>query len=262
MFRRKLTGMAEPLVKVERLGPVAIVSLNRPERHNALVPELLSDLLAALAGERSLNAAAVVLRAEGPNFSTGGDLAGFWQNRESIAQYSFELVGLLNEAILALYTHPAPLICAVEGQLTGGSLGLSMACDRVIMHKDASVTPYYSVVGFSPDGGWTAMLPDIIGRQQAMHWLATNARRGAADCRSLGLAQAVVEENCDDAALAWASSVSGMSADSIGSTKRLLKGDCEALSRRLEAEREAFVAQVRTPRALAGIEQFLGRNKP
>ncbi len=192
------------MVKLQRHGAVAILSLNRPERHNALVPELLNDLLAALEDETCQQASALVLRAEGVSFSTGGDLLGFQQHRDTIGEYAYELVGLLNRVILALYEHPVPIVCAVQGQVTGGSLGLLLASDCVTMHRRVTITPWYGVVGFSPDGGWTALLPDIIGRQQTMQWLASNTCCDANDCLAKGLAHQVVDEDCDKTAIAWA----------------------------------------------------------
>lgn len=252
--------MTERLVKLERQGKVAILSLNRPARHNALVPELLSDLLAALESNDCLDASAVILRAEGPSFSTGGDLLGFQQHRDRIGEYAHELVGLLNQAILALYTHPAPIVCVVQGRVTGGSLGLLLASDRVVMRRGATITPWYGVVGFSPDGGWTALLPAAIGRQQTMHWLASNASRDADSCLMLGLVHQVVDTDCDAAAMAWAERVAEMQSGSITRSRRLLNANIKELRRRLEAEREAFVTQVQTPQALDGINQFLRRN--
>ena len=251
--------MTDRLIKLEWQGTVAIVSLNRPERHNALIPELLSDLLAVLEDQNCLDARVVVLRAEGRSFSTGGDLLGFQQNRDTIVEYAHELVGLLNQVILALCSHPAPIVCVVQGQVTGGSLGLLQASDRVVMSRDATITPWYSVVGFSPDGGWTALLPDIIGRQQAMQWLANNDCHDAGSCLNQGLAHQVVDKDCDAAAMAWAESVAEMQSSSISRSRRLLNTDIDALRHRLEAERDAFVTQVQSQQALDGIDRFLRR---
>ena len=154
--------MTESLVRQARDGDVAIVTLNRPARHNALVPELLTALLAALDDVAAGDAAALVLASEGRSFSTGGDLSGFLEHRESIGAYAERLVGLLNEVILALHRLPFPTVCAVSGQVCGGSLGLLLACDRVVMQQDAGIAPWYRAVGFSPDGGWAAMLPEVI----------------------------------------------------------------------------------------------------
>jgi len=250
---------ADALVTLQRRDAIALISLNRPGRHNALVPELLDALLQALGHPDSRGAAALVLRAEGRSFSTGGDLAGFLDHRNAIGDYAHALVGQLNAAILAIYTHPAPVVCAVQGQVTGGSLGLLLAADHVIMRRGVTITPYYSVVGFSPDGGWTALLPDIIGRQRTMDWLASNASHDADACLALGLAHQVVDDGCDDAAIQWADRVAVKNAGCMARTRRLLNADGDALRWRLEAERENFVAQVQTRSALDGIDLFLRR---
>jgi len=247
------------LVTLRFEGNIALVSLNRPDRHNSLVPELLSRLLQVLEHQDCQAAPVVILRAEGHSFSTGGDLFGFQNHRSSIGTYARDLVGQLNQVILAMYTHPAAIVCAVHGQVTGGSLGFLLAADRVIMRRGVTITPYYSVVGFSPDGGWTALLPDIIGRQQTMHWLASNASHDADTCEALGLAQQVVDNDCDAAALRWAEQVAEKQSGSVTRTRKLLNTRVEALRKRLEAERESFVSQVQTRQALDGIELFLRR---
>jgi enoyl-CoA hydratase/carnithine racemase len=251
----------ERLVTLERRERIALVSLNRPERHNALVPKLLSALLQALQHPDCQGAAVLVLRAEGRSFSTGGDLCGFRDHAQTIGAYAYGLVGQLNQVILAIYTHPAAVVCSVQGQVTGGSLGFLLAADHVIMRRGTSITPYYSVIGFSPDGGWTALLPDIIGRQQSMHWLASNASHDADTCLALGLAQRVVEDDCDAAALKWAGRVVQMQAGSVCRTRKLLNIDIDALSQRLESERENFVSQIQTQTALDGIDLFLRRKQ-
>ena len=143
--------MSKDLVTMQQHGTVTVLSLNRPDRHNALVPELLSSLLLALESDDCNNAAAVVLRAEGRSFSTGGDLLRFHEHRDTIGDYAHELLGLLNKVIITIYNYPVPVICAVQGQVTGGSLGLLLAADRVVMNRDAKITPWYARVGFSPD---------------------------------------------------------------------------------------------------------------
>ncbi|HEY5774843.1 MAG TPA: hypothetical protein VIS57_02055, partial [Xanthomonadales bacterium] len=104
-------------------------------------------------------------------------------------------------------------------------------------------------------------LPDIIGRQQSMHWLASNASHDADTCRALGLVHLVVEDDCDAAALAWAQRVAQMQAGSVSRTRKLLNINIEALSRRLEFERENFVGQIQTQAALDGIDLFLRRKE-
>ena len=260
LYRRPVLK-SEPLVTLKLQGKIALVSLNRPARHNALVPELLTQLLQALNLQDCESAMVVILRAEGRSFSTGGDLSGFQSHSENIGTYAQLLVGKLNQVILAIYTHPAVIVCAVHGQVTGGALGLLLAADHVIMRRGVTITPWYSVVGFSPDGGWTALLPDIIGRQEAMHWLESNSSHDADTCLALGLVHQVVEDDCYASALDWAEKIA---ADKTGSDSRGRKSrgtNIEILRQRLQDEREDFVNQIQTQQALDGIDTFLRRQE-
>ncbi|MGI9260676.1 MAG: enoyl-CoA hydratase/isomerase family protein [Woeseiaceae bacterium] len=251
--------MGEPLVTLDVTDTTTVIRLNRPARHNALVPELLMDLLEALEDERTRGARAIILAAEGPSFSTGGDLLGFWQHRDNIADYARRLVGLLNEAVLSICTHPSPVACAVQGQVTGGSLGLLLAADRVFMHDGVRITPWYSEVGFSPDGGWTAMLPNLIGHQQSGDWLTKNSTATASECLDTGIAHEVVATDVFKAAYDWSRNIAAMNNMSIESTRAASGKLPEEIRQGLEAERVAFVRQIQTPEAIAGIERFLGK---
>ncbi len=252
--------MSESLVSLTRQGPVAVVSLNRPARHNALVPELLQSLIGTLKDDRCLSASALVLCAQGRSFSTGGDLLGFQQHRSTIREYADKIVGLLNQAIVALYKHPVPVVCAVQGQVTGGSLGFLLASDWVVMHRSATITPWYAEVGLSPDGGWTAILPDIIGRQQCMHWLSSNASYDALTCHRLGLVQQIVDGDCAAAAFEWVDDVQTKQPGSINCIRHLLTCNNNEIETKLDNERKVFVEQIQTPEALHGIDLFLKRN--
>ena len=115
-------------VTLELEAPVSTITLDRPERHNALIPELLTQLGDAV-DRTSLgdDVGAVVMRANGSSFSTGGDVAAFWDQGDAVAAYAHEIVGLLNETMLAMIRSPKPIVCAVNGMVTGGSMGLVLA---------------------------------------------------------------------------------------------------------------------------------------
>jgi 2-(1,2-epoxy-1,2-dihydrophenyl)acetyl-CoA isomerase len=249
------------LVLSERAGPVVVLTLNRAERHNSLVPEFVAEMLAALGVVRAEpGVQAVVLQANGRSFSTGGDVAGFAAHLADLADYASEIVGLLNQAILALVELPAPVVAAVHGLVTGGSLGLVLGCDVVLVAPEASFTPYYSVVGFSPDGGWTAMLPAIIGPKRAAEVLLHNLTISAEQAVAWGLASRVVPaESIRDEALAAARDLAAKKPGSLRHSKRLLaRSD---LAARLEAERARFVEQIVTEEARQGIVAFLERRR-
>jgi 2-(1,2-epoxy-1,2-dihydrophenyl)acetyl-CoA isomerase len=241
-------------------GPVGVLTLNRPQRHNSLIPELLKELLVALDEIRDDPVIRVViLQAEGRSFSTGGDLRGFADHagsRDEIAAYAEEIVGLLNRAILALVELPVPVVAAVHGLVTGGSLGLVLAADIVLVAPKASFTPYYSVVGFSPDGGWTAWLPEIIGTKRAVEILMTNGTISAGQSIAWGLANRLVPgEEIRAQALGIAQDIAAKQPGSLQRSKRLLRP--ADLANHLEAERKNFVEQIQTPETQESMIAFL-----
>lgn len=253
----------QSLVRTQRSGPVATLILNRPERHNSLVPALLGELLTALEDvENDPTVKAVVLGAAGRSFSTGGDVKAFFSAGENLAEYAAETVGMLNQAILAMLQLPQPIVAAVHGLVTGGSLGLLLGSDVVLLARDATITPWYSVVGFSPDGGWTAMLPDLIGTKRTSGILLRNQTIHADQAVAWGIAAEVVDEGSVVAvATTVAQEIAEMVPGSIAASKRLLWIDHSGVAARLEAERESFVEQIVTPEALKGMAAFLGRSK-
>lgn len=253
-----MTGADRGFVLTGIEGPVATLTLNRPERHNSLVPTLLEELVDAITGcESEAGTGVLVLRAAGPSFSTGGDLRGFREHADEIAQYAGELVGLLNNAIIRLYDCRLPVVTVVDGQVTGGALGLVLAADVVLVTERASFTPYYVEAGFSPDGGWTAVLPDIIGRTRASTVQLLNQTITAEQALDWGLATAYTGHPGLEAAVAeLCGQILDKKTGSMLSTRRLLRP--RDLESRLEAERERFVERIATEEAISGIDTWLG----
>lgn len=237
------------------------VTLDRPFRHNSLVPELLEELAeawAAAAGDPDVRCC--VLAAEGRSFSTGGDVRAFFEHVDGdLTGYASRTVGLLNASILAMVELPVPIVAAVNGMVTGGSLGLVLGADLVLVAPEATFTPWYGVVGFAPDGGWTAMLPDVIGRSRAADALYRNQTIRAEEAVAWGLANRVVPaDSLREEAAAVAAAIAGMVPGAVRHAKRGLWHDVDALAARLEGERRRFVDQVVTEESRAGMGRFLG----
>lgn len=248
------------LIKTQRSGPVATLALNRPERHNSLIPEMLSELLDSLdaLGEDD-TVKAVVLAGEGKSFSTGGDVKAFF-SADDVATFAAETVGLLNSAIMAMIRLPKPIVAAVHGQVTGGSLGLVLASDVVLMHQEATITPWYSVVGFAPDGGWTSMLPDLIGQKRTANVLLRNQTIHADQAASWGIVDDVVDDgSIVVAANAVAQTIAEMVPGAVAAIRCHLWADHAAIAARLDMERDAFLEQIVTQDARRGMATFLGR---
>lgn len=247
------------LVLHETHGPVAILTLNRTQRHNSLVPIFLEELLEGItAVSATPSTRALIIQANGRSFSTGGDALGFVEHEHMIELYANEVVGLLNRVILALIDLPVPVITAVQGIVTGGSIGLVLAADIVLVAPEASFTPYYSVVGPSPDGGWTALLPAVIGQKRAAEVLYGNLTIDAETAVAWGLANRLIPAaQLRQTALAIALDIATKKQGSIRRSKHLLHHDRDDIARRLEAERQQFVQEVVHGEAMDGFRAFV-----
>lgn len=249
-------------VETENRDGVLWLWLNRPERHNALVPALVADLRSAVARAAEQAPPALVLAARGRSFSTGGDVAGFLENSgsvEALKAYSEQLVGGLHTVILDLLAFPAPVLAAINGPLTGGATGLMLAADLVAMAEDAFVQPYYSEVGFGPDGGWTALLPDRIGTAKALQIQYRNERIGATEALVLGLATCICPpEELESQIRSWTNEIAKGYAQTHRATREKVWDDqrrAEVRSR-LDQEKTRFLELVTRPETLEGMRDF------
>ena len=240
---------------------IARLTLNRPERHNALVPELLRAIRDGLADVRQSDAQVLILDASGPSFSTGGDVAAFYDTaRSSRKAYAQRVVGELNATLLDLLDMPVPTVVAVHGMVTGGSVGLVLACDIAVVGDGASFAPWYTVVGFSPDGGWTTLMPERIGRARALDIQLTNRAVDADEAYRLGLAQYRAGVHDTGArALEVARFIRAARPGSVGHTLRLTRPNRTTVAAGLEAEYRFFLEQIDSEEADQGMAAFLER---
>ncbi|WP_422036890.1 enoyl-CoA hydratase/isomerase family protein [Roseibium sp.] len=252
-------------VVIEEAGGAVWLRLNRPARHNALIPELVAELEAALNHAAEAKPVALVLTGNGASFSTGGDIAGFLAHagsREELLGYAEKLVGGLHAVVLKLLCFPAPVLAAVNGPVTGGATGLVLAADMTAMAEHSFIQPYYSSVGFAPDGGWTALLPERIGTAKTLQIQYLNERVTAAEARALGLVSCVcpypelkaVVEGWLNGLAAGSASTHAVTRTNVWDAARL-----DIVRTRLDQEKARFLERVVQPDTLAGMTAFLQR---
>jgi len=254
-----MTG--ERLVLLEVDEGVARLTLNRPQRHNSLVPELIAQLNDALAEVRKHDLAALVLAGAGKSFSTGGDVAAFCAvPRGQRRGYAETLVGGLHAAILSLIEMPMPVIARVHGPITGGSIGLVLAADLVAISLDAFIAPYYVEVGFSPDGGWTALLPERIGVSRAREIQILNRHISAEAAVLYGIAtESAPAAHLDQVIGGWIEALRGHSRSSVRATRELLMPpeNRTEIARKLQCELDRFLDEIECDEADAAMARFL-----
>jgi 2-(1,2-epoxy-1,2-dihydrophenyl)acetyl-CoA isomerase len=253
------------LVRVAHAGPIATVTLARPGMRNALVPDLLLDLCVALEqiGRRA-ETRVVVFTADGDAFSIGSDMRRFAAEMAgpALQTYAAELVGMLNQAVLALLRLPQPVVAAVHGRVAGGALGLVLACDLVVMAEEAVFEAPYASTGFTPDGGWTVLLPRLVGARRAAACLMLDRSMSAGQALDWGLANVLVPAGEARAeARRAAEHIAAAPEVTMRAAKRLLGPEAALadIEHALEAERQRFVAAIGEPAARAGVADFLDR---
>ena len=157
--------MSEQLVLIEREGPVGIVTLNRPEKRNALSPALMSQLVAAIRElDTDPSVHVMILTGADPAFCAGVDLSQFEQvltgNVGTPADGSAPKLGMLPP-------HTTPLIGAVNGPVATGGLEIALDCDFLIASERARFADTHGRVGVMPGGGMFVRLPRQIGIDRA-----------------------------------------------------------------------------------------------
>ncbi len=179
---------------VEKNGPVALVTLNRPEKRNAMGVEAWREivpLFAAIAADPEVRV--VIVKAAGPMFCAGIDLLGMageyrslkdWDLSASARAELFHVVMQLQESITCVERCPKPVICAIHGKCIGAGLDLASACDIRLATEDATLCLKETAVSFIADVGSLQRIPHIVGQGLAREMAYTaeplDARRALA----------------------------------------------------------------------------------
>lgn len=246
-------------------GPVATITLNRPEALNALNPELVRDLSQA-AGEveRRPEVKALVIRGAGRAFCTGADLGSISQLLEdppSLAGYMRDL----NAMLFQLEELSLPVIAVVHGFALAGGLELMLACDLVIAADDARIGDQHANYGLMPGGGSTQRLPRKLGHQRAMRLLLTGSWLSGKEAEEWGLVSwAVPPDGLDEELEALLGSLRWKSKEGLGWIKRTVqRGRSMSLRDGVALEVESFVSYLTTsPDPREGLLAFTERRDP
>jgi enoyl-CoA hydratase/carnithine racemase len=168
---------------------VGHVTLNRPERMNAVTTELarrLEHALNVLSMDPAVNV--IVIRGAGNNFCAGGDIAEVERLRSAGPKQLRTLFDAFRRACDLIATVDVPVVAAVEGVAMAGGFELMQAADIVIVSDDARIADSHINFGMIPGGGSTQRLPRLVGRQLALGLLLSGDRLSGLDAVRLGLA--------------------------------------------------------------------------
>lgn len=224
---------------LQRDGAVSIVTLNRPERLNAIGLPLLRDLRAALqAAQADAETRAIVLTGAGRTFCAGADLKD--QAPDSAAGLGARMAEATQHITRAIMAGPKLVIGAVHGYAVGGGLEWLLNCDLVVASDELVAFFPEMQLGHFVTGGVTHLLPQALGHQRAMELLVLGERLSAERLLALGLVNRVVpRQQLLPTAMDLARTVAERAPLATRLLKQALVGDSAALAAALQTEQAA-----------------------
>jgi enoyl-CoA hydratase len=177
-------------VLVEKTDRVAILTINRPDKMNALSDEVRDDLLAVLAGlEQDAGIGVVVITGAGEKaFIAGADIGEFAGRSPFDQRWAMRSPRIFD----VMATFPKPVIAMINGYCLGGGCELAMSCDIRVASDRASFGQPEINLGLIPGGGGTQRMPRLVGTGQALRLILSGDRIHAAEAREIGLVELVV----------------------------------------------------------------------
>lgn len=259
--------MAYEQITLERKGPVAWITLNRPDRLNALTSAMSDELVDAF---ETLNSGGetrtVVITGAGRGFCAGQDLTEFEKAYQDGGRLDVRkhLETSYHKLIPIIVNTPFPVIAAVNGVAAGAGLSLATACDLRLASEEARFTMAFVKIGLAPDSGASYFLPRLVGYGKALELAMTGELVDAKTASDIGLVTSVFpaasfRENVSDVATQLAS----LPTKAIGESKELLREALHlGLGEALDREADAQDRMVQTRDHIEGVTAFVEKRQP
>ena len=241
-------------IEVAREGAVMSAAFARPQKKNAITGAMYEALIEAFeAAERDPDVGALVLSGKGGVFTAGNDIADFLAvaARGTGDFPAWRFVSKLAE-------FEKPLIAAIDGLAIGVGTTLCFHCDLVYAAPAARFQMPFVNLGLVPEAGSSLLAPQRFGRAKAAEFLLLAEPFGADEALKLGLVNAVLPQaELMAHAMGRAAALAAKPRAALLATRRLLRGDAEALKARMAEEMHAFSAALKSPEAHAAFQAFL-----
>ncbi|MCU1336147.1 MAG: Enoyl-CoA hydratase/carnithine racemase [Bryobacterales bacterium] len=248
------------LIEYVASAGVARITLNRPEKRNALTEELISALRESLqrAADDS-NVRVLLIRGAGKDFCAGLDLSEVLKSGEDVPA-TLASARRLGELYIAMRRHPKPIVAAVQGRALGGGAGIATASDLIIANESAQFGYPEVNLGFIP-AIVTTMLRRAVNERQAMELVLTGEPVSAARAYAIGLVNRVYPDAEFEAGVEhYIATLAEKSATAMSLSKTLLyQTDGMSFEASIEAGAQANVQARMTDDFKRGVERFLKR---
>ncbi len=247
-------------IEVSTVDRIATITLNRPDRRNAITRAMyvrLTEVFEGLATDPAVRV--VVLRAEGEHFCSGNDIGDFaslaeW-NRENPAPLRF---------VKAIASFPKAIVAGVQGYAVGVGATMLLHCDLVYVAEDAQFTYPFTKLGLVPEAGSSLLLPMLLGRVRAAELMLLGEPVSADRAVALGLANGrVTGADLQAHIQAQAERLVALPPEALRQTKKLYAHqDLESLMARIDAEVVVFTERLQSPEVMEAMTAFLQKRDP
>lgn len=255
-----MANMPQEFVKIQKQDSVAILTLNRPEKLNALSPEMLKSVAEALESLDADQAVRVIVLHGGERaFAAGADI-------EAMAKASPVDIYLRNTRVFwqRIWAIDKPVIAAVNGVAFGGGCELAMGCDLIVAGESARFGQPEIKLGIMPGAGGTQRLARAIGPYRAMEMVLTGEPISAKEAYAAGLVNRVVtDDKVLDEALALAKVIAERPAMAVRLARKALRYGIErTMLEGMEIERRNYRLVYDTEDQKEGMQAFLEKRPP
>ncbi len=245
---------------------ITTITLNRPEKLNALAGHMRRDLAEALetaGSDRSVHV--VVITGAGRAFCAGGDVAAMAELIERQDAEEFErLLGAARRVVTAIRQMTKPVIASVNGPASGAGCNLALACDLRIASTNASFSQSFVKVGLHPDWGGSYFLPRLVTPNKACEMFFLGETIHADEAKALGIVNDVVEpDQLAGATRQLAERLRAAPAIALGAAKQAVyMSQAAELEEMLRYETEAQMRCFESRDGAEGVKAFLEKREP
>lgn len=245
---------------IQRSGSILELTLNRPDKKNALTLAMYQQLSEALLeADKDPQVRVVLLTGAGDCFSAGNDILDFIASLDRPDAVQAPL-----KFLQTITTISKPVIAAVPGVAVGIGTTMLLHCDLVIASDQARFQLPFVRLGLVPEGGASLLLPQLMGHRKAFELVVMGEAFNASLAADLGVVNRVVEHsNLMDIARVQAEKLAALAPDAVRQSKAMLRRDQqEQLQQVLVAEIEQFAARLKSPEAMEALQAFTEKRAP